>query len=274
MLRKRWVSLDSFGYGWDFQLELLPKWLQAKFADTTNWTLIRSTGLTSSLNTTLYQLTSNNLWAPVLLEWYSRFDDISVQSSPLQKVRLLTATSMLRFVPNQGFNHARGSWAYQAFLYFFKTIASTARLYLQNSWLSHSCVGFIIYFEPSQLTKISTKLEDLSVPRYWNIMLLTLLMFLKSLQRSLNNQPERRTLQLKSSYRWPTHDDWSVQTQVLLPTLPPGMEWWTRLLRHSIGRNSVRWFNLAPTRCIKSGKPTGFVFSAIHKLFWDIHWVH
>ena len=33
---KRWVSLDSFGYGWGSQLEPLLKSLQAKFADTTN----------------------------------------------------------------------------------------------------------------------------------------------------------------------------------------------------------------------------------------------
>ena len=29
---KRWVSLDSFGYGWGSQLEALPEWLRAKFA--------------------------------------------------------------------------------------------------------------------------------------------------------------------------------------------------------------------------------------------------
>ena len=31
-LAKRWVSLDSFGYGWESQLEALLEWLRAKFA--------------------------------------------------------------------------------------------------------------------------------------------------------------------------------------------------------------------------------------------------
>ena len=30
--KKRWVSLDSFGYSWGSQLEVLSEWLQAKFA--------------------------------------------------------------------------------------------------------------------------------------------------------------------------------------------------------------------------------------------------
>ena len=33
---KKWVSFDSFGYDWGSQLEALLKWLQVKFAGTTN----------------------------------------------------------------------------------------------------------------------------------------------------------------------------------------------------------------------------------------------
>ena len=35
LFAKSWVFRNSFGYGWDSQLEALPKWLQAKFAGTT-----------------------------------------------------------------------------------------------------------------------------------------------------------------------------------------------------------------------------------------------
>ena len=64
---KRWVSLDIFGYGWDFQLEALPKWLQAKFVDTTNWTFTKFAGSRSFLDTILHRLSINDLWASVLL---------------------------------------------------------------------------------------------------------------------------------------------------------------------------------------------------------------
>ena len=53
--------------------------------------------------------------------------------------------------------------------------------------------------------------EDLPVLRYCGVTLLRLPMFLKSSERSLNNQPKRRTLQLKSSYCWPTHRDGAMQ---------------------------------------------------------------
>ena len=64
---KRWVSLDSFGYDWNFQLKILPKWLQAKFASITNWAFVRSAQPMSSLNAMLHQLSNHNFWAPVLL---------------------------------------------------------------------------------------------------------------------------------------------------------------------------------------------------------------
>ena len=34
--KKRWVSLDSFGYSWGSLLKVLSEWLQVKFAATTN----------------------------------------------------------------------------------------------------------------------------------------------------------------------------------------------------------------------------------------------
>ena len=64
---KRWVSFDRFGYGWGSQLGALSEWLQAKFADITNETFIRSARPTSFFNITLYQLSSNNLGVLVLL---------------------------------------------------------------------------------------------------------------------------------------------------------------------------------------------------------------
>ena len=92
-------------------------------------------------------------------------------------------------------------------------------------------------------------------------------------------------LWLKSSYYWSTHNDWRVQMQVLLPTLPPSMEWWTRMLRHLVGRNCVGWFDLAAETSGESRKPTGFILPtigieftrpilpAIRKPFCDTHWV-
>ena len=85
---KRWVSLDSFDYSWGSQLEALPKWLRAKFAGTINWTLIRSARSGSSLNTILYRLSSNNLWASVLFWmalafwWHLRTKFSSAKSTP------------------------------------------------------------------------------------------------------------------------------------------------------------------------------------------------
>ena len=68
---KRWLSLDSFGYGWDFQLETLLKRQNKTFVRPMQvftivdssyiqqsmlykysaWALVRSAGLMSSLNT-------------------------------------------------------------------------------------------------------------------------------------------------------------------------------------------------------------------------------
>ena len=53
---KKWVCFDGFGYRWSSQLEALLKWLQAKFAGITNWTVVRSGGPMSSLDITLHQL--------------------------------------------------------------------------------------------------------------------------------------------------------------------------------------------------------------------------
>ena len=93
---KRWVSLDSFDYGWGSQLEALPKWLRAKFAGTTNWTLIRSAGPTSSLDTTLHRLSSNDLRAPVRLwvahplwAWH-----LSTECSSTERITILSDLSI------------------------------------------------------------------------------------------------------------------------------------------------------------------------------------
>ena len=37
---------------------------------------------------------------------------------------------------------------------------------------------------------------------------------------------------------------------------------------------STRWFNLAATICVKSGKPIGFIFPTMRDLFCDTHRVH
>ena len=117
-------------------------------------------------------------------------------------------------------------------------------------------------------------------------MLLRLLIFLKLLERSLTNQPQRRTLGFESSYYWPTYNDWYIQMQALLPTLLPDMEWWTRLLQYSVGRNCVGWFNLAATTRVESRKPIKFIlptiniqftrpiFPVIRKPFCDTNWVY
>ena len=156
----------------------------------------------------------------------------------------------------------------------------------RNAFLSTAALVLQYVFEPSQPTKTSIRPEDLSVLWYWGVTLLRLLMFLRSSERSLNNQPKRRTLRLKSGYRWVTYNDWRVQTQALLPTSSPGMEGWTRLLWHSVGRNCVGWFNLAAATRVESKKPTGFillargieftkpVFPAMCKTFCDTHQVY
>ena len=72
---KRWVSRDSFGYSWSFQLEVLPKWLRAKFAGTTK---LNSHQVRGTYDTILHQLSSYNFRAPVffsvaLLLWARHF---------------------------------------------------------------------------------------------------------------------------------------------------------------------------------------------------------
>ena len=92
-------------------------------------------------------------------KWHFCFNDISTQSYPLQKARLLTATLILGLVPNQGFKYAQKRLAYQTSLYFFETIDSTASLYLRNSCSPQNFIGSATRFEPSQPAKTSTKPE-------------------------------------------------------------------------------------------------------------------
>ena len=78
---------------------------------------------------------------------------------------------------------------------------------------SHSYVGSAISSNQVNQQRLlpGLRLENLPVLKYWGVTLLRLLMFLKSSERSLNNQPKRRTLWLKSSYWWPTHRNGAVQ---------------------------------------------------------------
>ena len=67
---KRWVFLDSFDYGWGSQLEALPKWLQAKFAGTTNWTFIKSRDLRAFLIPFYIDYQSTTFGHQYSFEWH------------------------------------------------------------------------------------------------------------------------------------------------------------------------------------------------------------
>ena len=153
-----------------------------------------------------YQATFGHQYS---FEWHSRFNDISAQNFPLQKAHLFTATSMLGLVLNQGFNHAQRRLAYQASFYFFKTIISIADLYLQNSYLSHRCVGSTICFKPSQLTKTFINLETWgpTSPEILKCYVIKTCYVPEVIGAELkNNRPKRKTLQLESSHCQPTQN--------------------------------------------------------------------
>ena len=102
--------------------------LKAPYGRLQKKALVRSAGPVSVLDTTPHQLSSCYFRAPVLfLSGTSSLSLTFRQNCPLQSAYLLTATSMLGLVPNQGFNHARGRLAYQTSFYFSKPICLSIR---------------------------------------------------------------------------------------------------------------------------------------------------
>ena len=126
--KKRWVFLDSFGYGWGSQLEALPKWLQAKFAGTT-------------------KLNPYQVHGTYKLSWYHFISIIKLRllgtSTPFSGTSSLSQTSP----------HKCSSGNTQ--LYDGYLIGSLLAKHIP----SHSCVSSAICSEPSQPTKTSTRPE-------------------------------------------------------------------------------------------------------------------
>ena len=139
-------------------------------------------------------------------------------------------------------------------------------LYWQNAFLPTAALVLQYVLNQANRQRLLPGLrpEDLPVLRYWGVTLLRLPMFLKSSERSLNNQPKRRTF-----------DSSLVIGDRLTMTA-------TALNQGG----STGWFNLAAATRVESRKPTGFIlptmdikftrpgFSTIRKPFWDTHRVH
>ena len=149
------------------------------FVGITNWALIRSTGLMSSLNAILYQLSIYNfLGTRTPFSGTSSLSLTFRQSFPLQSAWLLTDMSMLGSVPNQGCNHARGPLAYQTFLYILR-----AYLLLHQVGKTHVLpraalvLQYILNQANRQRLLLGLRPENLPVLRYWGVTLLRLPMF-------------------------------------------------------------------------------------------------
>ena len=200
--KKKWVSLDSFGYSWGFQLEALSKWLRAKFAGllaqgykerSSCWATQGSHPNQSLRKSTLHRynkLSSRQVRGTYELSWY--------HSTSIIKLRLLGTSTPFSGTSFSSLTSPHKCSSGNTQLYDVYLIGSLAA----KRTPSHSGVGFAIRFEPSQPTNTSTKPEDLPglrpedlpVLRYWGVTLLRLSMFLKSLEQSLKtaNQKEKR----------------------------------------------------------------------------------
>ena len=117
------------------------------------------------------------------------------QKSPLQSACLFTDTSMLAPIPNQSFNHAQGHLAYQASLYILQ-----AYLPLHQVGKTHvlSRAALVLQYVSNQTNwqrlLPGLRREDLPVLRYWGVTLLKLLMFLKSLERSVRTTKQKKNV--------------------------------------------------------------------------------
>ena len=196
--------------------------LKASYRRLPNKALVRSAGPMSSLNAMLHWLSSYNLWAPVFLSVAFLLCAKHLCTNAHLETHSYTTVTLLIF-------------------YWQNAFLPTATLILQ----------YILNQANRQQLLPSLRSEDLSGLKILRCYVVRAPYIPQVIGMELKKQPsEKITLRPKSSYHWPTYNDWHVQTSALLLRPPPGMDWrWTRfaitfecnrdLLQHLVKNKTV-----------------------------------
>ena len=160
-----------------------------------NWTLIRSAGLTNSLNTILYQLSSYVFWAPLLL-WMAlpfrqhfRTKLSSAKGTPSHSyVNAGTRTkSKLQPCPRM--------FSLSDLLLFLRAYLPLHQVFICGTHVLPRAASVLQYvLNQASWQRLPPDLKTYQSWEYWGVTLLRLLMFLKSLEQSLRITKQKENI--------------------------------------------------------------------------------